>query len=121
MRFRTLFAGLLLGTAAMASTWAYAASLSSTEISSQSVLLSTGEVVADPVIDMATPIKDAKVEQTRAYDAASFSSVTDGISLKVAQGESNADRSHAVPLPSAIWLFGSALVGFITMSNRRRV
>lgn len=27
----------------------------------------------------------------------------------------------AVPLPAAAWLFGSALIGFITLSNRRRV
>lgn len=133
MHFRTLFSGLLLGSAAMVSTWACAASygmatqngnaasLNSTDISSQSALLSTGAAVADPVIDMATPVKNTKVEQARAYDAASFSSVTDGISLKLTQVESNADRSHAVPLPSAIWLFGSALVGFVTMSNRRRV
>lgn len=133
MHFRTLSAGLLLGVAALASTGACAASysttiqngnaapLNSTEISSQAVLLSTGAAVADPAIDMAEPVKDVKAEQARTYDAASYSSVTDRISLKVAQVESNADRSHAVPLPSAIWLFGSALVGFVTMSNRRRV
>lgn len=26
-----------------------------------------------------------------------------------------------IPLPSAVWLFGSALVGFIKMSSRRHV
>lgn len=26
-----------------------------------------------------------------------------------------------IPLPSAIWLFGSALVGFVKMSSRRNV
>jgi hypothetical protein len=26
-----------------------------------------------------------------------------------------------VPLPAAVWLFGSALVGFVTVSNRRRI
>lgn len=27
----------------------------------------------------------------------------------------------AVPLPAAVWLFGSALAGFMTLSNRRKV
>jgi len=27
----------------------------------------------------------------------------------------------AVPLPTAFWLFGSALFGFVTLSNRRKV
>lgn len=27
----------------------------------------------------------------------------------------------AVPLPAAVWLFGSALLGFVTLSNRRKV
>jgi hypothetical protein len=26
-----------------------------------------------------------------------------------------------VPLPAAAWLFGSALLGFMTVSNRRKV
>jgi hypothetical protein len=133
MHFRTLFSVLLLGAVVVASTSACAASygtatqngnaapLSSTEISSQSVLLSTVGAVTDSMIDMVAPVKDVKVEQARAYDAASFSSVTDGISLKPALVESNAERSHSVPLPSAVWLFGSALLGFVTMSNRRRV
>jgi hypothetical protein len=30
-------------------------------------------------------------------------------------------RVNAVPLPGAVWLFGSALVGFMALSNRRRV
>jgi len=30
-------------------------------------------------------------------------------------------RLSAVPLPAAAWLFGSALAGFMVMSNRRRV
>lgn len=39
----------------------------------------------------------------------------------VNQDVSSCDRPSPVPLPSAVWLFGSALVGFVTMSNRRRV
>jgi len=31
------------------------------------------------------------------------------------------DVPSAVPLPAAVWLFGSALVGFIGMSRRRRI
>lgn len=27
----------------------------------------------------------------------------------------------AVPLPAAFWLFGSALIGFVTLSNRRKI
>jgi len=31
------------------------------------------------------------------------------------------DRPSVVPVPAAIWLFGSALVGFIGISRRRRL
>ena len=31
------------------------------------------------------------------------------------------DHVSPVPIPGAIWLFGTALVGFISMSNRRKV
>ena len=31
------------------------------------------------------------------------------------------NQISAVPLPAAAWLFGSALVGFMVMSNRRKV
>lgn len=30
-------------------------------------------------------------------------------------------RVSAVPLPASFWLFGSALLGFVTFSNRRKV
>jgi hypothetical protein len=38
-------------------------------------------------------------------------------------GESRDSDSYisAVPLPAAVWLFGSALISFITLSNRRMV
>lgn len=35
--------------------------------------------------------------------------------------ETDNHASLATPLPAAVWLFGSALLGFITLSNRRRV
>jgi hypothetical protein len=32
-----------------------------------------------------------------------------------------ADCPPPVPLPAAAWLFGSALLGFVSLSNRRKV
>ena len=54
---------------------------------------------------------------------------TSGGSLTVELGTNTNNYSHwteygavsAVPVPAAIWLFGTALVGFIGMSRRRKV
>jgi len=35
--------------------------------------------------------------------------------------DNHAFRVSPVPLPAAAWLFGSALLGFVTLSNRRKV
>jgi hypothetical protein len=35
--------------------------------------------------------------------------------------DNHAYSVSAVPLPAAAWLFGSALLGFMTVSNRRKV
>ena len=35
--------------------------------------------------------------------------------------DNHAYRVSPVPLPAAAWLFGSALLGFVTLSNRRKV
>ncbi len=37
------------------------------------------------------------------------------------QSDSYVNNVSPVPLPAAAWLFGSALVGFVMMSNRRKV
>ena len=36
-------------------------------------------------------------------------------------GKSDSFANTTVPLPAAAWLFGSALLGFVTLSNRRKV
>jgi hypothetical protein len=61
----------------------------------------------------------------------SFSSLLDAIAAGnfraglhvISIGESGNSDAYisAVPLPAAVWLFGSALLGFITLSNRRRI
>ncbi len=61
----------------------------------------------------------------------SFSSLLDAIASGsfrtgmhvISIGESGNSDAYisAVPLPAAAWLFGSALLGFITLSNRRRI
>ena len=36
-------------------------------------------------------------------------------------GDTSSHHIAAIPIPGAIWLFGTALIGFISMSSRRKV
>ncbi len=56
-------------------------------------------------------------------DAIASGSFRAGLHVISIGGEGGTSDSYisSVPLPAAAWLFGSALLGFITLSNRRRI
>lgn len=47
--------------------------------------------------------------------------ITFSASQNAFETDNHAFRVSPVPLPAAAWLFGSALLGFVTLSNRRKV
>lgn len=47
--------------------------------------------------------------------------ITFSASQNAFETDNHAYKVSAVPLPAAAWLFGSALLGFVTLSNRRKV
>jgi hypothetical protein len=47
--------------------------------------------------------------------------ITFSASQNAFETDNHAFKVSAVPLPAAAWLFGSALLGFVTLSNRRKV
>ena len=56
-----------------------------------------------------------------AFDNAAVSSTMGSITFGTCGGPGQPPCVSAVPIPAAVWLFGTALIGFVGMSRRRKV
>lgn len=82
--------------------------------------LQVASATAAPVpVEIAEP--SAVVLEPKPLLAAADALLEVALGARGAEAEKQAPQMAAVPLPAAAWLFGSALFGFVFLSNRKRV